>query len=34
MPLMATQKKMIAMTPAMKIQSAELNAAIAPSLCL
>jgi hypothetical protein len=31
MPLMATQKKMITMTPAIKIQSAGLNAAIAPS---
>jgi hypothetical protein len=31
MPLMATQKIMIAMTPAMKIQSAGLNAAIASS---
>jgi hypothetical protein len=31
MPLTATQKKMIPMTPAMKIQSAGLNAAIAPS---
>jgi hypothetical protein len=31
MPLIATQKNMIAMTPAMKIQSAGLNAPIAPS---
>ena len=31
MPLTATQKKMITMTPAMKIQSAGLNAAILPS---
>jgi hypothetical protein len=30
MPLTATQKKMIAMTPAMKIQSAVLNAAMFP----
>ena len=31
MPLTATQKKMITITPAMKIQSAGLNSAMRPS---